>query len=69
MLKRIFKWTGLGLLALVLIAGVTYAILPKGPRDLMQYTDLTKTEKQLLKAGKFAVVTLEPCPSTERAPR
>jgi gamma-glutamyltranspeptidase / glutathione hydrolase len=60
MLKRIFKWIGLGLLGLILIAGVVYAFLPKGPRDLMEYTDRTKTEKQLLKADQFAVVAGTP---------
>ena len=60
MLKRIFKWIGLGLLSLVLIAGLIYAFLPKGPRDLMEYQDLTKTEKQMLKADQFAVVAGTP---------
>jgi len=60
MLKRIFKWIGLGFLSLILIALVVYAFLPKGPRDLMEYTDTTKTEKQLLRANEFAVVAGTP---------
>jgi gamma-glutamyltranspeptidase / glutathione hydrolase len=60
MLKRIFKWIGLGMLGLILIAGLIYALLPKGPRDLMEYTDLTKTEKQTLQADQFAVVAGTP---------
>src|SRR5512143_3842073 len=60
MLKRIFKWIGLGFLALILATLIVYAFLPKGPRDLMQYTDRTKTEKQLLKANQFAIVAGTP---------
>ena len=60
MLKRTFKWIGLGLLSLSLIALIAYAFLPKGPRDLMEYTDRTKTEKQLLRANEFAVVAGTP---------
>ncbi len=56
MFKRIFKWIGLGLLSLILIALVIYAFLPKGVRDPMEYTFSTKTEKQLLSANEFAVV-------------
>lgn len=60
MVKLIFKWIGRGLLALISIALVVYALLPKGPRDLMEYTDLTKTGKQLLTANQFAVVAGTP---------
>ena len=60
MFKRILKWIGLGFLALILIAVIVYAFLPKGPRDLMEYTDRTKTEKQLLTADQFAVVAGTP---------
>ena len=60
MFKRILKWIGLGFLALILIAVIVYAFLPKGPRDLMKYTDRTKTEKQLLTADQFAVVAGTP---------
>src|SRR5512141_1741334 len=60
MLKRIFKWIGLGLLGLILIAGLIYAFLPKGPRDLMEYQDLTRTEKKILQADQYAVVAGTP---------
>ena len=59
-MKRILKWIGLSLLAIILIAALVYAFLPKGPRDLMEYTDRTKTEKPLLKADEFAVVAGTP---------
>jgi gamma-glutamyltranspeptidase/glutathione hydrolase len=60
MLKRILKGIGLGLLSLILAALIVYAFLPKGPRDLMEYTDTTRTEKQLLRADEFAVVAGTP---------
>ncbi|MBN2119264.1 MAG: gamma-glutamyltransferase [Anaerolineales bacterium] len=60
MLKRIFKWISIALLSLILLALIVYAFLPKGPRDLMEYTDRTKTEKQLLRAKEFAVVAGTP---------
>ena len=60
MLKRIFKWIGLGLLSLILLALIVYAFLPKGPRDPMEYTSSTRTEKQLLTANEFAVVAGTP---------
>ena len=60
MVKRILKRIGLGFLAILLIAVTVYAFLPKGPRDLMEYTDLTKTEKQLFKADEFAIVAGTP---------
>src|SRR5512143_1486499 len=60
MLKRIFKWIGIGLLSLILLALVVYAFLPKGVRDPMPYTFSTKTEKQLLTAHQFAVVAGTP---------
>src|SRR5512143_992328 len=60
MLKRIFKWIGISLLSLILLALIVYAFLPKGVRDPMPYTFTTKTEKQLLKANQFAVVAGTP---------
>ncbi len=60
MFRRIFKWIGIGCLSLILLALIVYAFLPKGPRDLMPYTDRTKTEKQLLHAKTFAVVAGTP---------
>ena len=61
MVKRIIKWAGLLLLGLVLVGGLVYLLLPKGPRrDIMEYTDLTGTPRQLLTAGRFAVVAGTP---------
>lgn len=58
--KKILKVVGLSLLGVIILAVIIYAILPKGPRDLMPYTDRTKTEKQMLQASSFAVVTGTP---------
>ncbi len=60
MLKRIFKWIGLTLSGLILLALIVYTFLPKGVRDPMPYSFTTKTEKQLLKASEFAVVAGTP---------
>lgn len=60
MLKRIFKWIGLTLLSLIIVALLIYAILPKGVRDPMPFTFSTNTEKQLLTASKFAIVAGTP---------
>lgn len=57
---RILKWLGLGLLGLILLAFITYALLPKGPRDLMDYTDLTGTQKPLFVGQEYAIVTGTP---------
>lgn len=54
------KWFGLILLGLTLLALVIYALLPKGPRDPMQYTDRTKTAKEMVIANSYAVVTGTP---------
>lgn len=62
-MKRILKWIGrflLGLLGLIVLALMMYALAPKGPRDPMPYTDRTKTAKPLLSAGRFAVVAGTP---------
>lgn len=59
-LFRILKWIGLGLLGLVVLALIVYALLPKGPRDLMDYTDLTGTQKPLFVGQEYAIVTGTP---------
>jgi gamma-glutamyltranspeptidase/glutathione hydrolase len=54
------KWTGIVLLgAVILLAGV-YAVLPKGPRDLMDYQDRTGVAKSIVSAGQYAAVTGTP---------
>lgn len=60
MLKKILKTTGLVLLILTLSLVAVYLILPKGPRDLMEYTDLTKTDKPLFTGNHYAAVAGTP---------
>ncbi|KAB2929643.1 MAG: gamma-glutamyltransferase family protein [Leptonema illini] len=59
-MKRIIKWSGIGLLTLILTLLAVYAMLPKGPRDPMPYIFTTKTEKPLLNVKEFAVVAGTP---------
>ncbi|PWH17620.1 MAG: gamma-glutamyltransferase [Anaerolineae bacterium] len=57
---RILKMLGLGLLGLIGLALVVYALLPKGPRDLMEYTDRTGTQKPLFIGQEYAIVAGTP---------
>jgi len=57
---NILKWTGILLLVLILVGSVIYIALPKGPRDLMPYTDRTKQPRELLTAREYAAVTGTP---------
>jgi gamma-glutamyltranspeptidase/glutathione hydrolase len=59
-LRKVLKWTGLTLLGLIVFGGIVYLALPKGPRDLMEYTDRTKQPRQLLAAQNYAVVAGTP---------
>lgn len=56
----ILKWIGIVLLSLVILSGLIYAFLPKGPRDLMPHEDLTQVSKTLVKGENFAAVTGTP---------
>lgn len=63
MLKRLIttlKWIGLSLLGLIAFALAAYALLPKGPRDLMEYTDRTQTAKEMVVSESYAAVTGTP---------
>jgi gamma-glutamyltranspeptidase / glutathione hydrolase len=60
MFKNLLKWLGLGLLGITAMALIVYAVLPKGPRDLMEYTDRTRTAKPLFAGSQFAVVAGTP---------
>ncbi len=57
---RLLKWIGLSLLGLIVLALAIFALLPKGPRDLMEYTDLTGTQKPLFIGQEYAIVTGTP---------
>jgi len=57
---RLLKWFGLSLLSIILLAAIVYLFLPKGPRDLMEYTDRTGQPRQLLVTQDYAAVTGTP---------
>lgn len=57
--KNIFKWLGVGLLALVLLLGVVYFFLPKQP-EIMPYTDRTGQPRTLVTGEEYAVVAGTP---------
>ncbi len=57
---RIVQWLLLGLLGLVVLAVGVYLLLPKGPRDPMEYTDLTGTPKPLFVGREYAIVAGTP---------
>ncbi|MDX9993141.1 MAG: gamma-glutamyltransferase [Anaerolineales bacterium] len=59
-MKKFFRNLGIGLVGLVVVFGLVYALLPKGPRDPMQYNALTKTEKTLFVGDEYAAVTGTP---------
>lgn len=59
-MKRNFKAIGITLLGLIVLGAIVYVLLPKGPRDLMEYTDRTKTAKTMLQANEFAIVAGTP---------
>lgn len=57
---KTLKWIGIILLGLIVLGAITYVLLPKGPRDLMDYTDRTRTVKQLFVGQDYAAVTGTP---------
>ncbi|MGE5123688.1 MAG: hypothetical protein ACM3H7_04165, partial [Acidobacteriaceae bacterium] len=59
-LLRILKWIGIVLLSLIAVFGVIYALLPKGPRDLMPYADRMGQPRALFTAETYAAVTGTP---------
>lgn len=59
-MKKFFRNLALGLLSLIVILALVYVLLPKGPRDPMEYNGLTKTEKTLFVGDEYAAVTGTP---------
>lgn len=57
---RVLQRIGIGLIALILILAVVYTLLPKGPRDPMQYTDRTGQPRELFVGKEYAAVTGTP---------
>jgi len=55
-------WIGISLVGLIALFYIVYAFFPKGPRDLMTWTDLEQTPRTLVTAQKEAAVTGTPGP-------
>jgi gamma-glutamyltranspeptidase/glutathione hydrolase len=58
--KKFLRNLTIGIISIVVIAAILYALLPKGPRDPMEYSGLTKTEKALFVGDEYAAVTGTP---------
>lgn len=48
------------MLALIVAGAGVYVLLPKGPRDLMEYTDRTKQPREIFIGDEYVVVTGTP---------
>jgi len=59
-LKKTLKTIGIILLAIIVVLGIIYVALPKGPRDQMAYTDRTGQPKELFTGSQYAAVTGTP---------
>ncbi len=59
-LWRVIKWVGGGFLALVALFGVVYLLLPKGPRDPMEFDDPWHKERPMVEANSYVVVAGTP---------
>jgi len=58
--EKFLKWAGISILALIVLMAGIYALLPKGPRDLMDYNDRTRQPRQLFSGKQYAAVTGTP---------
>ncbi len=54
---KALRYFALGLLAIVVLAGVIYLMLPKGPRDLMEFDDPCGKERPVAVAEKYMAAT------------
>ena len=59
-MKKLLRNLAIGIITIMVLFAIIYAILPKGPRDPMEYTGLTKTEKAIFVGDEYAAVTGTP---------
>jgi gamma-glutamyltranspeptidase/glutathione hydrolase len=59
-LLRVLKWIGIVIISLIVVLGVIYVVLPKGPRDPMTYEDRMGQPRTLFTGETYAVVTGTP---------
>jgi Gamma-glutamyltransferase len=57
---KILKWIGISLAALVLVLGIIYLLLPKGPKDLMAFDDPYHTPREAATATEYMASTGTP---------
>jgi hypothetical protein len=51
---------GIGIVVIIALFYIVYAFYPKGPREMMNFSDLAKTPREIVIAQKEAVVTGTP---------
>jgi gamma-glutamyltranspeptidase / glutathione hydrolase len=59
-LKRVLKWAGVGLLGVVAALAIVLLLLPKGPRDPMEWDDPWHKERDLVVATRYVVAAGTP---------
>ncbi|MEA4895550.1 MAG: gamma-glutamyltransferase [Oscillospiraceae bacterium] len=57
---RILKWVGFSLLAIIVILGIIYLILPKGPRETMDFDDPYHTARNAVESDEYMASTGTP---------
>jgi gamma-glutamyltranspeptidase / glutathione hydrolase len=57
---KVLMWLGISLVGLIALFYIVYAFYPKGPRDMMTWSDLEQTPRILVTAQKEAAVTGTP---------
>lgn len=57
---KILKWLGLSLLSVILILTVVYLLLPKGPRDTMEFDDPYHTARDAVESDAYMASTGTP---------
>ena len=59
-LYRALAWTGAVLAGIILVLGITYLVLPKGPRETMQFNDPHKIDRPAAVSQRFMTATGTP---------
>lgn len=57
---KVLKWIGISLLSIIVILAAVYAIVPKNPRDPMEWDDPYRTERQLAASDEYMASTGTP---------
>ncbi|MFB0921455.1 MAG: gamma-glutamyltransferase, partial [Oscillospiraceae bacterium] len=57
---KILEWLGISLLSIILIITVVYLLLPKGPRDTMEFDDPYHTARNAVESDDYMAATGTP---------